>query len=35
MNSKKKTKKLGNCWEELLNKDNSFTYKEVPKNDSY
>lgn len=35
MDSEKQTMKPGNWWEELLNKANSFKYKEVPKTDSY
>lgn len=32
---KKQTEKLGNWWEELLNKANSFKCKKVLKTDSY
>ena len=35
MDSKKQTKKLEIGGEELLNKANSFKYKEVPNTDSY
>lgn len=32
---KKQTKKVGNWWEEFLDKVNCFKYPDVPKTDSY